>query len=74
MPRPMSIKATIMNAATGQQIQKHMFGRMPFIGTAFHLETGERVNALRVDVGKPAPGSFATPVDVWVRPKETEAA
>jgi len=32
-----------MNSATGQPIQKHVFGRMPFIGTAFHLEIGERV-------------------------------
>jgi len=39
----MSIRATIMNSATGQPIQKHVFGRMPFIGTAFHLEIGERV-------------------------------
>ena len=66
----MSIKATVMNAATGQPIQKHLFGRMPFVGTAFHLENGERVTAMRVDVGKPAPGQFATPVDVWVTRKE----
>ena len=65
----MSIKATIMNAATGQQIQTHMFGRMPYIGTAFHLQDGERVTAQRVDVGKPAPGKFVTPVNVWVTPK-----
>lgn len=65
----MSIKATIMNAATGAPIQKHLFGRMPMLGTAFTLETGERVTTQRVDIGKPAPGSFATPVDVWVTPK-----
>ncbi|UAK23712.1 hypothetical protein [Sphingomonas nostoxanthinifaciens] len=65
----MSIKATVMNAATGEQIQKHMFGRMPMAGTPFHLENGERVTAQRVDIGKPAPGTFATPVDVWVTPK-----
>lgn len=65
----MSIKATIMNAATGAPIQKHMFGRMPMTGASFILETGERVTAQRVDIGKPAPGSFATPVDVWVVPK-----
>jgi len=65
----MSIRATIMNSATGETIQKHMFGRMPFIGTAFHLENGERVTAQRVDVGKPTPGKFITPVDVWVTPK-----
>jgi hypothetical protein len=65
----MSIRSTIMNAATGEQIQKHDFGRMPTIGTSFTLETGERVTAQRVDVGKPAPGKFITPVDVWVTPK-----
>jgi len=65
---PMCIRVTIMNAANGEQIQKHTFGRMPFIGTAFHLENGERVTARRVDVGKPAPGKFITPVDVWVTP------
>jgi hypothetical protein len=65
----MSIKATIMNATTGEAIQKHLFGRMPFVGTSFTLETGERVAAQRVDVGKPAPGKFITPVDVWVTPK-----
>jgi len=70
----MGIKATIMDAATGRPIQKHVFGRMPYIGTAFHLENGERVSALRVDVGKPAPGQFATPVDVWVRLKEAAPA
>jgi hypothetical protein len=57
----MSIRATIMNAATGAQIQRHAFGRVPFVGTAFHLESGERVTAQRVDVGKPAPGKFTTP-------------
>ncbi len=58
-----------MNATTGQQIQKHTFGRMPMLGTSFTLETGERVTAHRVDVGQPAPGKFVTPVDVWVVPK-----
>lgn len=62
----MSIKATILSAATGQKIQTHLFGRMPFVGTAFHLETGERATVQRVQVGKPAPGTFATPVDIWV--------
>ena len=57
----MSIRATIMDTATGKPIQKHDFGRMPFIGTAFHLQSGERVTAQRVDVGKPAPGKFITP-------------
>ena len=66
----MSIKATIMNAATGKQIQTHIFGRTPFVGTAFHLENGERVTAQRVEIGKPAPGKFVTPVDVWVTLKD----
>jgi hypothetical protein len=65
----MSIIATIMNASTGEPIQKMTFGRMPKWGAAFVLETGERVTAQRVDVGKPAPGKFAAPVDVWVVPK-----
>lgn len=64
----MSIIATIMNATTGQPIQKMKFGRMPRTGAAFVLETGQRVTAQRVDVGKPAPGTFGTPVDVWVIP------
>ena len=62
----MSIKASIMNIATGQKIQDHIFGRRPFVGTAFHLQNGERVTAQRVDIGKPAPGTFVTPVEVWV--------
>jgi hypothetical protein len=66
----MSIKASIMNTATGQKIQNHLFGRRPFVGTAFHLENGERVTAQRVDVGKPAPGTFITPVEVWVTPRD----
>ena len=65
----MSIKATIMNAATGKPIQTFLFGRRPYVGTDFTLETGERVSAQRVDIGKPAPGKFITPVDVWVTPK-----
>jgi hypothetical protein len=64
----MSIIATIMNAATGQPIQKMPFGRMPRPGAAFVLETGERVVAQRVDVAKPAPGKFVSPVHVWVTP------
>ncbi|MBB5685467.1 hypothetical protein [Sphingobium boeckii] len=62
----MGINAMIMNAATGQPIQKMSFGRMPRAGAAFVLETGERVTAQRVDIGKPAPGKFAAPVDIWV--------
>ena len=66
----MGINATIMSMTTGQQLQKHMFGRMPTLGAGFTLLTGERVTAQRIDVGKPAPGKFATPVDVWVTPKD----
>jgi hypothetical protein len=62
----MSIIATIMNAGTGAPIQKMTFGRMPRPGAGFVLTTGERVTAQRVDVGKPAPGKFIAPVDVWV--------
>jgi len=60
----MRIRPTIMNSAKGEPIQKHVFGRMPFIGTAFHLESGEHVTARRVDVGKPALGKFIARVDV----------
>ncbi|WP_116091776.1 hypothetical protein [Sphingomonas crusticola] len=62
----MSIKAAIIDVATGQQIQTHMFGRMPFVGTAFHLANGERVTVQRVEVGKAPPGTFVTPVTIWV--------
>jgi hypothetical protein len=62
----MSIKATIMNAATGEAIQTFLFGHMPRYGEGFVLQSGERVSAQRVDIGKPAPGKFVTPVDVWV--------
>ena len=65
----MSIKATIMNSTTSKPIQTFLFGRRPYVGTDFTLETGERVSAQRVDIGKPAPGKFITPVDVWVTPK-----
>lgn len=65
----MGINATIMNAATGAPIQHHSFGRLPYVGTAFTLTTGERVTAQRVDIGKPVPGRAGTPVDVWVTPK-----
>lgn len=65
----MSIKATIMNTATGQPIQTMIFGRMPKPWASFNLETGELVTADRVQVGKPAPGKFIAPVEVWVTPK-----
>lgn len=63
---PMSVIATIMNSATGQPIQKMTFGRMPKPWTSFNLATGELVTADRVHVGKPAPGKFIAPVEVWV--------
>ncbi|AOF98100.1 hypothetical protein BSY17_3093 [Sphingobium sp. RAC03] len=66
----MSITATIMNAATGRPIQKMTFGRMPQRYATFTLESGERVTAERIDVGKPAPGKFASPVDIWVTVKQ----
>lgn len=67
--RAMSIIATIMNSTTGLAIQKMKFERMPKPWVTFHLETGEQVTADRVHVGKPAPGKFITPVEVWVTPK-----
>lgn len=66
----MGVTATIMNSATGEQIQKMVFGRMPKPWASFTLESGELVTADRVDVGKPAPGKFAVPVAVWVTPKK----
>lgn len=65
----MSIIATIMNSATGQPIQKMKFNRMPKPWASFTLETGEMVTAERIDIGKPAPGKFAAPIDIWVTPK-----
>ncbi|WP_232493065.1 hypothetical protein [Novosphingobium kaempferiae] len=65
----MSIIATIMNSTTGQPIQKLTFQRMPKPWVTLHLATGEQVTADRVHVGKPAPGKFAAPVEVWVTPK-----
>ena len=65
----MSIIATIMNTATGRPIQKMTFNRMPKPWASFNLETGEQVVAERIDVGRPAPGKFAAPVDIWVKLK-----
>jgi hypothetical protein len=65
----MSISATIMNSVTGQPIQKMTFGRMPKPWASFNLATGELVTANRIHVGRPAPGAFAAPVEVWVTPK-----
>ncbi len=67
--RAMSIIATIMNSATGEPIQKMSFGRMPRPYASFTLKSGELVTAERIDIGKPAPGKFAAPVDIWVTPK-----
>lgn len=68
----MSVIATIMNTATGLPIQKMTFGRMPKPWATFTLETGEMVKAERVDVGKPAPGKFIAPVEVWVTAKSKD--
>jgi len=65
----MSIVATIMNSATGQPIQKMTFGRMPKPWISFNLASGELVTAERIAVGKPAPGKFVAPVEIWVTPK-----
>ncbi len=65
----MSITATIMNATTGKPLQKMAFGRMPQLGAGFVLETGERVTAQRIDIGKPAPGKFVSPIEIWVTAK-----
>ncbi|MBV5325730.1 MAG: hypothetical protein J0626_10985 [Rhodospirillaceae bacterium] len=62
----MSIIATIMNSATGEPIPKMSFGRMPRPYASFTLKSGELVTAERIDIGKPAPGKFAAPVDIWV--------
>lgn len=33
---------------------------------SFTLASGQLVTAERIDVGKPAPGRFVAPIDVWV--------
>ena len=68
----MAIVATIMNTATGRPLQKMTFGRMPKPWASFNLEDGRLVQAERVDVGKPAPGKFVAPVEVWVTVNEAE--
>lgn len=65
----MSIVATIMNSATGRPIQKMTFGRMPRPLATLNLQSGELVTAERIEIGKPAPGKFIAPVDIWVTPK-----
>ena len=68
----MAITATIMNSATGRPIQTMSFSRMPKPWASFNLASGELVTAERIDVGKPAPGKFAAPIDIWVTPKKTD--
>ena len=68
----MSIVATIMNTATGLPLQKMTFGRMPKPWASFNLATGELVTAERIHVGKPAPGKFIAPVEVWVTVKSAD--
>ncbi|MEO7689197.1 MAG: hypothetical protein ABIS51_07920 [Sphingomonas sp.] len=65
----MSITATIMNMTTGKPIQKMVFGRLPQYGAGFVIQSGERVTAQRIEIGKPAPGKFVSPVEIWVTPK-----
>ncbi|MDB5719064.1 MAG: hypothetical protein JWM38_2491 [Sphingomonas bacterium] len=62
----MTVIATIMDIATGEPVLKMMFGRLPRPGSAFVLASGAQVTAQRVELGKPAPGKFVTPVSVWV--------
>lgn len=66
----MALNATIMNTVTGKPIQTMRFERMPKPWASFTLQSGRLVTAERIDVGKPAPGKFAAPVDVWVTLKE----
>ena len=68
----MSIVATIMNTATGLSVQKMTFERMPKPWASFNLTTGELVTAERIHVGKPAPGKFIAPVEVWVKLKPAD--
>lgn len=68
----MAIIATIMNTRTGRPVQKMTFGRMPKPWASFTLASGELVNAERIDVGKPAPGKFVAPVEVWVTLKPAD--
>lgn len=62
----MALIATIMNTVTGRPIQKMSFERMPKPWASFTLQDGTLVTAERIDIGKPAPGKFAAPIDVWV--------
>jgi hypothetical protein len=67
----MAVTATIMNIVSGLPLQKMTFERMPKPWSSFNLSTGELVTAERIDVGKPAVGKFAAPVDIWVSVKTT---
>lgn len=62
----MAITATIMNTLTGLPSQTMTFERMPKPWASFTLTNGKLVTAERIDVGKPAPGKFVAPVDLWV--------
>jgi hypothetical protein len=62
----MAVIATIMNTVTGLPIEKMKFERMPKPWASFTLADGKLVSAERIDVGKPAPGKFVAPVEVWV--------
>ena len=64
----MTVITSIIDTATGRLIQKMKFGRMPRVGLSFNLESGELVTAQRVEVRKPEPGKFITPIDVFVAP------
>ena len=68
----MAVTATIMNIVTGLPLQKMTFERMPKPWSSFNLSTGELVTAERIDIGKPAPGKFAAPVEIWVSAKITD--
>ena len=68
----MAITATIMNTVTGRPIQQITFGRIPKPWASFNLATGERVTAERIDVGTPAPGKLAAPIDIWVTVNDVE--
>lgn len=65
----MSVIATIINAETGEPVQKMTFGRMPRPYATFNLESGELVQVRRIEVGKPAPGKIIAPVTIWVERK-----
>jgi hypothetical protein len=65
----MSIKATIMDAATGEAIENFVFGRRPVVGTDFIPQSGERVTAQRVESVRPRQASSSRPWTSWSRSK-----